>query len=263
MLRSAVCALLLTGLAACAHAPPHGGHYSRDNAGGKVQWTYPETSDWGGECVKASPPQQSPIDLTPYTEPWTRSTVVTQATFDVHDQNVVFMPKKGPSVVMNPAIDEARELVYTVAGFHFHYRNEHLVRGNPVLEMHIKTNDPTGGTAVFGVLWSIGSVDEDPTLDAVAKSLSSPPQSVEAVDVGRLLYRFGKEPFYSYVGSLTTPPCTTGIRWFVLQKPIVTTQTTLDTVRRQLVTHRMPSNNVRGLRPVPSPPPKIYLVTPQ
>ena len=38
------------------------------------------------------------------------------------------------------------------------------------------------------------------------------------VDIGSLL---PKNPHYfSYSGSLTTPPCTEGVRWIVLQEPI-------------------------------------------
>lgn len=256
-LRPVLIAALLLGAAGCAHTPP---------APNAAQWTYPEGPGWGRSCAAAPPPQQSPIDLTTVTTtPWAVSTVVTQATFDSHDQNVIFQPAPGPSVSIMPGIGQtAREFVYSVAAFHFHYRNEHVIAGSPAFEMHIKTKDQFGGAAVFAALWTPdSSAPEDATLAAVHQSLSAPPGSVAAVDVSRVLWTFGQQPFYSYVGSLTTPPCSPDIRWFVLQKPIQTAPGILERLRALLVKRGMPQNNVRSPRPIAQPQPVVYLVTPK
>ena len=229
-------------------------------------WTYPEGPSWGEACAKQPPPQQSPIDLTRVaTTPWSASSVITQATFDGHDQNVVFQASPGPAVTMAPGVDgSGRALVYTVAGFHFHYRNEHVIAGNPAYELHIKTVDQHGGVAVFAVLWTADDgAREDPTLAAAYRSLSAPPDSVIAVDLGSALWRFGQQPFYSYVGSLTTPPCTTGIRWFVLQTPIRTSSSSIGRLNSALIARGMPRDNVRTVRPIAQPQPVVYLVTPK
>ncbi len=250
-------AVALLGFSGCAHVPP---------AASVTQWTYPEGPGWGSACEAPPPPQQSPITFVGVaTTPWTASTVVPQATFDPHDQNVVFTASPGPSVAMTPGIgDSAKPYVYTVAGFHFHHRNEHVVDGTPVFEIHIKTTDQYGGTAVFGALWKIDDgVADDPTLVAAYRSLSAPPGSVEAVDLGSVLWRFGHESFYSYVGSLTTPPCTGNIRWFVLQAPIRTPSGIVNRLRAALRSNGMPENNVRGVKPLAQPAPTIYRVTPK
>lgn len=229
-------------------------------------WTYPEGPSWGTACAKQPPPQQSPIDLTRVTTtPWSTSSVITQATFDGHDQNVVFQASMGPAVTMAPGIGGTDgALVYTVAGFHFHYRNEHVIAGNPAYELHIKTVDQYGGTAVFAVLWTPDeAAGEDPTLAAAYRSLSAPPDSVVALDLGRVLWRFGRQPFYSYVGSLTTPPCTTGIRWFVLQAPIRTSPASIGRLNTALIARGMPRDNVRTVRPIAQPQPVVHLVTPK
>lgn len=255
-LRPVLIATLLCGAAGCVHTPP---------ASHATQWTYPEDSSWGVACAAAPPPQQSPIDLTTVTTmPWTASAVVTQATFDSHDQNVVFQPSPGPSVSIMPGIGEkSRGFVYSVAAFHFHHRNEHVVAGRPVFEMHIKTKDQYGGAAVFAALWTPDpAAPEDATLAAVHRSLSAPPGSVAAVDVSRVLWTFGQQPFYSYVGSLTTPPCSPDIRWFVLQTPIRTAPAMLERLKDLLVARGMPRDNVRTPRPIAKPQPVVYLVKP-
>lgn len=255
-LRPVLIAALLFGAAGCAHRP---------SATDTAQWTYPEGPGWGEDCAAAPPPQQSPIDLTTVTTtPWTASTVVTQATFDSHDQNVVFQPSPGPSVSIVPGIGEkSRGFIYSVAAFHFHHRNEHVIAGRPVFEMHIKTKDQFGGAAVFAALWTPDpAAEEDATLAAVHQSLSAPPGSVTAVDVSRVLWTFGHQSFYSYIGSLTTPPCSPDIRWFVLQTPIRTAPAILERLKAVLVERGMPADNVRNPRPIAQPQPVIYLVKP-
>jgi len=34
--------------------------------------------------------------------------------------------------------------------------------------------------------------------------------------------------YYNYSGSLTTPPCSEGVRWFVLQEPVFVSQEAID-----------------------------------
>jgi len=212
-------------------------------------------------CAHAPPP----IDLTEVeTKPWNDSYVVAQSTLDAHERNVVFMPTPGPSMAFNPVVgDESEQRVYTVAGFHFHNRAEHRIAGNPLIEMHIKTTDSSGGTAVFAVLWTDGATASDPTLEAAVLALSTQRGEPKAVDVGRLLQKFAQEPFYSYVGSLTTPPCTGKIRWFVLKDPIRTNASIINNgLIAGLVGKGVSRENFRPLKPVLSST-TVHLVTPK
>jgi carbonic anhydrase len=51
--------------------------------------------------------------------------------------------------------------------------------------------------------------------------------------------------YYNYIGSLTTPPCTEGVNWFVFKEPITVSLKQVN-VLKQL----MPINNFRNEQPL-------------
>ena len=50
--------------------------------------------------------------------------------------------------------------------------------------------------------------------------------------------------YFSYVGSLTTPPCTEGVRWFVLKDPVTVSSSEIGTFTK------LYPRNARPLQPV-------------
>jgi len=145
---------------------------------------------------------------------------------------------------------------------------EHVVSGAvESLEIHIKTTY-LSSTAVFSIIWTVNnSAPGDPTLAAVPQAITNH----TGVDLGPALSNFVQRPFYSYMGSLTTPPCTTRILWYVLQTPIGATQTQLRSAMLALIDAGLPSEgtypNLRGInfratKTLIMPPPTVYLVTP-
>ncbi|CAG8826523.1 20930_t:CDS:2, partial [Dentiscutata erythropus] len=80
------------------------------------------------------------------------------------------------------------------------------------------SSDKNAKVAVLGVFFDLGENDE-PSLKPIVDRINDKPLGVgEHVNI---LMSAGKQIFkkvktvYSYIGSLTTPPCTEGIRWFV------------------------------------------------
>jgi carbonic anhydrase len=112
---------------------------------------------------------------------------------------------------------------YTLVQYHFHNPSEHTVKGKHFpMEMHLvhKAAD-TGKLAVIGVLIEEGV--SNAAFDPIWSNLPKQ-QGVEThypsvkVDVDALLPR--ARTSYRYDGSLTTPPCSEGVKWMVMVTPI-------------------------------------------
>ena len=105
--------------------------------------------------------------------------------------------------------------------FHFHAPSEHTINGKHYpFEAHFVTADKEGNLAVIGVLFKVGKENE-----ALAKIWSVMPKRVGErkplpykLNPADLLPR--DREYYYYDGSLTTPPCSEGVRWFVMKEPV-------------------------------------------
>lgn len=104
---------------------------------------------------------------------------------------------------------------YQLLQFHFHTPSEHEINGTAAaLEMHLVHSNSQGELAVVGVLIKPGQFN--PVIAQILSSIGQPSSStINAAD----LLPSGKNHF-SYSGSLTTPPCSEGVKWYVLEKSI-------------------------------------------
>ncbi|MFA7248482.1 MAG: carbonic anhydrase family protein [Dehalococcoidia bacterium] len=110
-------------------------------------------------------------------------------------------------------------VAFTLVQFHFHAPSEHTVQGKRfAMETHFVHKNAKGEVAVIGVLHETGLAN-----DALAPILAALPANAEEkkqfanFDVASVLPR--DRSMYRYTGSLTTPPCTEGVRWQVIQAP--------------------------------------------
>ena len=111
---------------------------------------------------------------------------------------------------------------YALVQYHFHNQSEHTVKGKHFpMEMHLVHKSASGKLAVVGVLIEEGA--HNAAFDPIWSNLPTR-KGVEthyahvAVDVDALLPT--KRTSYRYDGSLTTPPCSEGVRWVVMTTPI-------------------------------------------
>ena len=115
---------------------------------------------------------------------------------------------------------------YHLLQFHFHAPSEHTVTGNPYeMEMHLVHKNADGTLAVIGVLIKSGSTNT--AFNTFWERMPSvPSESVQ--DNSVLLNASDLLPSikhtYRYEGSLTTPPCSEGVKWFVLTTPVEMSQ---------------------------------------
>ncbi len=106
--------------------------------------------------------------------------------------------------------------------FHFHRPSEELIDGKPAaMVVHFVHKNAEGRLAVLGVMLKEGN--ENPGIKALwahAPAKEGPEVQPDGVmfNPANLLPR--EYEFYSYEGSLTTPPCTEGVRFFILKSQV-------------------------------------------
>jgi len=110
---------------------------------------------------------------------------------------------------------------YQLVQVHFHHPSEERVNGrNFQMVAHLVHSTPDGALAVVPVLLDAG--DANPVVTSVWQNLPAhegPEQDFDnvQVDVTGLLPQ--DRGYYTFTGSLTTPPCTENVTWFVLKTP--------------------------------------------
>jgi carbonic anhydrase len=106
---------------------------------------------------------------------------------------------------------------YVLQQFHFHSPGEHSIDGKKFdLEVHFVHKDGEGNVAVAGVLFNEGAENEILKEIFSALEREAPPaghslKPEAPLDPAELF----EGPVYRYDGSLTTPPCTEGVKWSV------------------------------------------------
>jgi carbonic anhydrase len=110
---------------------------------------------------------------------------------------------------------------YTLKQFHFHHPSEHIINGqSAAMEIHFVHQNAAGYLAVVGVMLVEGSAD-NPAYAPIFNALpaeKSDPQAIGTINAADLLPPGAT--FYTYTGSLTTPPCSQGVRWLLLTEPV-------------------------------------------
>jgi carbonic anhydrase len=116
--------------------------------------------------------------------------------------------------------------------FHFHTPSEHWVEGQVFpLEIHFVHKCSDDSLAVIGSLVEIGMANEE--FDRILELLRN--GNVDEKNETAHLDDFVLDDIlpeslktYRYEGSLTTPPCTEGVRWMVLTNPIEMSKEQID-----------------------------------
>jgi carbonic anhydrase len=111
---------------------------------------------------------------------------------------------------------------FELVQFHFHRPSEEQINGKPsAMVAHFVHKNSEGRLAVLGVLLKEGN--ENPgikTLWTHAPAKEGPEVSPEGVSFNPANLLPREYEFYSYEGSLTTPPCTEGVRFFILKSQV-------------------------------------------
>jgi carbonic anhydrase len=198
-----------------AHGEAHNtGHWSYAGDTGPDFWG--ELSPEYAECATGT--QQSPIDVDTVKE---ENLVNLAFNYNLSRVNIL---NNGHTVevVYDPGsfftLDGEQ---YDLKQFHFHAPSEHTVDGQfAAIELHLVHQTADGKKAVVAVLINEGA--ENPAFVPVWRHL--PAQEVAEttydIEVNAADLLPSDQTTFRYAGSLTTPPCSEGVSWFLMIRPI-------------------------------------------
>jgi len=201
--------------AAASRAQEHGAHWSYSGANGPAHWGAEDPAF--ATCSHGS--HQSPIDIeTAATadlpainfayQPFPLTVTDTHHTFQVN------VPQGSGGITVGA--DH-----YQLVQFHFHRPSEEVMQGKHyAMVAHLVHKNDQGELAVVAVLIHGGAANT--FLEPIFANL--PAEGTESkvtgtnTDLMQLLP--AKRGYYTFEGSLTTPPCSEHVRWFVLKDAV-------------------------------------------
>jgi carbonic anhydrase len=187
-----------------------------------------------------------------------------QSPIDIHNAEVRPLPaldmhyktstaevvNNGHTVQVNLADGGALNLdgvAYRLVQFHFHAPSEEKIDGKAsAMVVHMVHTSADGKIAVVAVLVKEGKANA-----ALAPVLGKLPQAVGAkaalaadFDAGNILP--AQLGYYKFIGSLTTPPCSEGVRWQVLKAPIEASKEQIAAFRKLYPMNARPVQPLNG-----------------
>ncbi|WP_348641418.1 carbonic anhydrase [Granulicella aggregans] len=206
--------VMLSPVALSAQNPETARHWDYSNENGPKHWSELDPSN--SACSLGH--TESPIDVA-----GAMPAKLTPLVFDYHpgasqvvDNGHTVQVLVGPGNYLIADGDK-----YQLIQFHFHHPSEDAIEGKHFdMELHMVHKDADGNLALVAILLSDGKAnplvqmgwDNVPTEKEKVKTLTTPLDPKEILPA--------TEGYYSFAGSLTTPPCTEGVRWFVMQSPL-------------------------------------------
>lgn len=135
---------------------------------------------------------------------------------------------------------------FVLQQFHFHSPSENTLNGKSFpMEAHFVHMDAEGEVAVIAVMFETGKAN--PELEKIWQQM--PEKAGESVMLKEKVSLDGLLPkdltHYRFSGSLTTPPCTEGVRWLVVKQPQTLSEAQLE--KFQHVMHHANNRPVQGL----------------
>lgn len=207
--------MLMLSIAACAaptaEEPLHWGY---EGEAGPEHWG--TLSDEYAVCDSGS--EQSPIDLAS-----ANSADLANIEFN-YQRSAINILNNGHTVQVNydeGSYMQVEGVRYDLLQFHFHVPSEHTEAGQSFpAEVHLVHRNADGNLAVVGILLDEG--DESVALASVWEHLPAEESDVHTADgsVNGQDLLPDERATYRYPGSLTTPPCSEGVSWFVMMEPM-------------------------------------------
>jgi len=204
--------IFATALGYASPTRAEGKHWSYGKHGGPAEWSHVDQAFASCQLGKA----QSPIDIRD-----AKAADLPAIKFDYKPAPLRVIDN-GHTIQVNYPPGSSIEVGgrrYELIQFHFHRPSEEKIHGKAhAMVAHLVHKDADGKLAVVAVLLDPGR--DNPTINAIwghlpkakEKEVSAP----ATIDAAALLP--ADQGYYTFAGSLTTPPCSEGVRWFVLKQ---------------------------------------------
>jgi carbonic anhydrase len=227
-----------------AHGGAHGGaaHWGYDGPAG------PQT--WGGLkpefALCANGQRQSPIDIR-----GGLSVDLEPVKFDYQSTRFGVVDN-GHTVQVNVAVGNNIEINgkrFELKQFHFHRPSEERIDGRQFeMSVHLVHKDEQGKLAVVAVLLDKGQLQ--PAVQKVWNNLplekNEEAQARISLDINEILPVDRR--YFTYMGSLTTPPCSEGVHWVVMRQPVTMTAEQIELFARIYPMNARPVQQASGRR---------------
>lgn len=196
--------------------PPvaRGTHWSYEGDSGPANWSKINV-DWA-KCGNGS--RQSPIDIRDGMK-----VELEQISFDYHPSsfNVVDNGHTVQVGVSGGNYITVQNRMFELQQFHFHRPSEERINGKAFeMVVHLVHRDAEGRLAVLALLLERGAPQT--TIQTVWNNL--PLEKFETMQPTILLDPAEMLPvrrdYYTYMGSMTEPPCSEGVLWLVMKQPV-------------------------------------------
>jgi carbonic anhydrase len=156
----------------------------------------------------------------------------------------------GHTIQVNVAPGNAIEVMgqrFELVQFHFHRPSEERIDGKAFdMVAHLVHKNLEGRLAVVAVLLEKGSAQ--PVVQSVWNNLPLEKGDEVAarapIDLNRLLP--AERGYFTYMGSLTTPPCSEGVLWMVMKQPVPVSGEQIDIFARLYPMNARPIQSASG-----------------
>ena len=207
------------------HDDEHAVHWGYEADNGPDVWSSMK-SEWA-LCAKGR--EQSPIDLTNATGIELPAVAIhmpgEQEVELLNQAGVIHELDNGHTIQINATSSEkltVDDKSYALVQFHFHAPSEHTVDGERFpMEMHFVHQATDGALAVMGVLIDEGAYN--PGITPLWAHLPHGPGTETTIEIpagfANHIFPEAGSGFFHYDGSLTTPPCSESVKWYVRKTP--------------------------------------------
>lgn len=194
----------------------------------RTAWTYGEAAHWSDLDPEYEPcntgKQQSPVDIE-----HTQKAGLPPLTFESKNAPLRYVVNNRYTIRVNYHAGNGNFLLvgdkrYELIQFHFHHPSEEHIGGKVPYPMEIHLMYQAADKSVAGVAVFLQPGSANSTVEKLWEHMPKSEGQEEVSGVGispaGLLPSEQVHSYYMYMGSISAPPCTEGVAWFILRQPV-------------------------------------------